>query len=94
MICTMCGASEWMPVFHYDKPDKYESWVGLDSIKRGWYRCARCRFYQSYRDYDVSLLEKIYIDGYRSVGFRNESIEDAYGRIGSIPVGAQENHYR
>lgn len=81
----MCGRSNWIPVFNYDKPDKYEKWVGVES-KRGWFRCGFCRFYQSWRDYDFTKLEAIYSDGYRSESFRGESIRESFEKVKSIPL--------
>lgn len=86
MACLICGSNVSEPVFAYTKPDKYESWQGIWNILRKWSRCTVCDFHFQTRSYDLSELEGIYKEGYRSKTFRGETIESAFNRISKRPT--------
>ena len=92
--CIICGGEPEKTKFGYVKPDKYERWMGLDNIKRLWVRCE-CGFYWQLRNYPLSILEKIYKNGYRDPLFRGETIGAAYDRIENYRgTGNSENEAR
>jgi len=97
MPCIICGNDKkvFVPVFAYDKPDKYESWVGIhdDLLARWWEKCG-CGFYRSYRNYPLADLQKIYNEGYRNEKFRGETIRQAYEKMMSLPPEKSENFQR
>jgi len=90
--CVICGGNPRKTKFGYTKPDKYEKWVGIENVKRLWVRCE-CGFYWQLRNYPLSRLEKIYVDGYRDPGFRGETIAEAYKRLRYIKESENEERY-
>jgi SAM-dependent methyltransferase len=84
MKCLVCHNKQFHTIFSYDKPDKYEKWVGIENINRSWVQCVNCGFYMQIRDYDLEILEGIYRNGYRDKKFRGESISKAFDRIMAI----------
>lgn len=95
MLCKLCGNMKWVTIKHYNRPDKYESWCGIGTpMARQWMRCFYCGFYQARRSYPLSQLDKIYTDGYRNKDFRDETIDETFNRIASLPHGESENSYR
>ncbi len=92
--CLICGnADGYITVHQYSVPDKYEQWMGIQSINRSWVRCIDCGFYRQLRNYDISKLEKIYKRGYREKKFRGETIEEAFNRINHIANSENEKRY-
>ena len=93
MNCLICEKSEWDVIYSYDKPDKYEKWMGITDVQRSWEKCA-CGFYQSRRNYPIEDLQKIYSDGYRDKGFRHRTIEEAFKYVIRLPLEKSENERR
>ena len=93
MKCLICEKDDWRVIHSYDKPDKYEKWMGIDNVQRSWEQCP-CGFYQSRRNYPIEDLQKIYTNGYRDKGFRCKSIYEAYQHIRNLPSGESENEVR
>lgn len=91
--CSICGNEKFLTTHSYDKPDKYEDWMGISKVNRCWVRCLKCGFYLQIRNYDLSELESIYKDGYRDSEFRGESIEEAFNRIMQIENNENEDRY-
>ena len=94
MNCIICNNEVGDSVFRYDKPDKYEEWMGIIDVLRGWYKCDCCGFYQSWRDYPLADLQKIYTEGYRDPKFRGETIRETYEKIMNLPLENSENAER
>ena len=95
MICKVCGSTKWLRIRQYNKPDKYESYVGIGPpVCRRWMRCLSCGLYQAFRSYPLEKLLPIYTDGYRSGDFRGETIEETFQRIVDLPPEESENVYR
>ena len=95
MACLICGsrnASE--KLYTYSEPDKYELWAGIKNVRREWRRCGVCGLCSQYRNYKLSILETIYQSGYRDPGFRDETIDQAFKRINSLPEHDSENYQR
>ncbi len=93
MKCLICGKDDWSVIHSYDKPDKYEKWMGIKDVQRSWEQCF-CGFYQSRRNYPIEDLQKIYTDGYRDKGFRHKSIDEAFQYVINIPNKKSENERR
>jgi SAM-dependent methyltransferase len=94
-VCLICGGKPEKTRFSYTKPDRYERWVGIENIKRMWVMCEDCGFHWQMRNYPLSKLETIYVDGYRDPKFRGETIQAAFSRIQSYRVtGNSENEVR
>jgi SAM-dependent methyltransferase len=93
MNCLICGREDWLTIYSYDKPDKYEKWMGITDVQRSWEQCE-CGFYQSERNYPIEDLQKIYTDGYRDEGFRHKSIDEAFQYIMDLPPEQSENERR
>jgi len=94
MKCDLCDGAVFKVVFDYDRPDKYEKWMGIKSVSRQWAMCVGCGVYYSFRNYDIKKLEGIYKSGYRNTEFRGESIEDSFKNIMSLPNNQSENRKR
>jgi 2-polyprenyl-3-methyl-5-hydroxy-6-metoxy-1,4-benzoquinol methylase len=95
MACLICeGKNAQELVQRYDKPDMYESYMGINSVQREWWRCGKCGHYHQHRDYDLWLLEKIYENGYREPQFRGKTIDQAFNEIVSMPWRDSENKQR
>ena len=93
MNCLVCGKDDWSVIHSYDKPDKYEKWMGIKDVQRSWEQCF-CGFYQSRRNYPIEDLQKIYTDGYRDKGFRHKSINEAFQYVINLPPDKSENERR
>ena len=93
MICTVCGEQDFSRLYQYHTPDRYEQWVGITSVDRSWHQCTSCGFVQSKRNYDLSLIEKIYSNGYRDVDFRGMTIGKAFREVMDMG-GRSENSKR
>ena len=94
MNCLICNSSiNWDVIYTYDKPDKYEKWMGIEDVKRSWEQCS-CGFYQSRRNYPIEDLQKIYTDGYRDIGFRHRPISEAFQYVTNLPKEESENERR
>lgn len=93
MNCLICGKNDWSIVHSYDKPDKYEKWMGIKDVQRSWEKCS-CGFSQSRRNYPIEDLQKIYSDGYRDKGFRHRSIDEAFQYVLNLPPEKSENERR
>ncbi len=93
MKCLICDKDNWSVIYSYDKPDKYEKWMGIEDIQRTWEQCS-CEFYQSRRNYSIEELQRIYTDGYRDTDFRQKSIYEAYQYIINLPKEESENERR
>ncbi len=93
MKCLICDKDDWSMVHSYDKPDKYEKWMGIEDVQRSWEQCE-CGFYQSERNYPIEDLQEIYSDGYRDKDFRQKSIEEAFQHIMDLPPEQSENERR
>jgi len=93
-MCAICHHRLFETVFEYTEPDKYEKWCGIKHPVRRWKKCYGCGFHQKFANYLAKDLDPIYEDGYRSDGFRGESIDKAFERINSIPPEDSENNYR
>ncbi len=89
----LCGSDKFLTVHSYSKPDKYESWVGIQNVKRSWVRCMKCGFYMQLRNYDLAELETIYKKGYRDKEFRGESIEEAFERVTTVQESENERRF-
>jgi len=94
MTCYLCNNRVMKVIFDYTKPDKYERWVGITEVSRQWAECVSCGFIQSFRNYPLERLEKIYKDGYRHPVFRGEAIGETYQKIVSLPKEHSENMRR
>ena len=79
--CIICGVKPEKTKFGYNKPDKYEKWIGLKDIKRLWVKCKGCGFHWQLRNYPLSKFDELYRDWYRHPQFRGENIKEAYIRI-------------
>jgi len=84
-VCTCCLGNDFINKYVYTLPDKYEQYCGLVDIDRSWAKCFHCGHWQSFRNYDVSKLLKVYIDGYRDQKFRGEDIQESFDKIMSMP---------
>lgn len=93
MKCLICNGTKFLEIHSYNKPDKYEKWVGISRLNRCWVRCMKCGFFIQVRDYDLAELEKIYRSGYRDEKFRGESIEHAFERITAIKNSENESRF-
>lgn len=94
MNCILCGNDDWLKTdFIFDKPDKYESWMGITDIYRQWLRC-QCGLYKSFRNYPLSELQKIYTEGYRDPKFRGETIRESFDKVMALPPSRSENAAR
>ena len=93
MNCLICNKDDWDVIHTYDKPDKYEKWMGIEDVKRSWEKCS-CGFHQSRRNYPIADLQKIYTDGYRDIGFRHRSIDQAFQYVINLPKEESENEAR
>jgi SAM-dependent methyltransferase len=91
--CLVCQKDDWDVVHSYDKPDKYEKWMGINDVKRSWEKCA-CGFHQSRRNYPIEDLQKIYTNGYRDVEFRHRAINEAFQHVVNLPKEESENEQR
>jgi len=83
--CIICGGKKFEEIHLYTTPDKYEKYMGIENVDRDWARCMGCGHYQQDRNYPLADLEKIYENGYRSLDFRGETIEQAYNKVMAIP---------
>jgi len=83
--CIICDSTKFEEIFLYATPDKYEKYMGIESIDRDWARCIECGHYQQERNYPLADLEKIYEDGYRNFDFRGETIKQAYNKVVGNP---------
>lgn len=95
MACLICnGKNAQQTIMQFDKPDKYEKFMGIDDVKRTWYRCVNCGHYHQERNYDIKRLEEIYNGPYRYKEFRGKDIEESFKELSAIPWGESENKPR
>jgi hypothetical protein len=95
MACLICnGVNAQATIMQFDKPDMYETYMGIEDVHRTWHRCANCGHYHQGRNYDIIKLDEIYKSGYRDKDFRGKDIGEAYKEISSIPWGESENKNR
>lgn len=94
MNCLICNHTKFEPVFSYNKPDMYESWMQLSEVRREWQKCKVCGFHRSVRNYSLKKFQKIYVDGYRDNEFRGKTIKEAFDAILAIDKDKSENFQR
>ena len=82
-----------MVASQYDKPDKYEDWVGIKNVNRTWVQCLECGFYRQLRNYPLEDLETIYKEGYRNKHFRSMPIDECFKILTSIKNSENERRY-
>jgi SAM-dependent methyltransferase len=95
MICPVCGSNCWEFERRYNEPDKYERLAGvIQPICRAWYTCSVCELKKVRHSYDISILDHVYTNGYRSKKFRGDDIEREFNRILALPPSQSENRHR
>lgn len=96
--CLICRSEEFRIVHSYDKPDKYELTVGIDSkgYKRQWVQCIKCNLYYSRYSRPENALDHIYVSTYRSgnSSWRSDTTEEIFRRVISLPSDQSETKYR
>jgi predicted nucleic-acid-binding Zn-ribbon protein len=83
--CIICGNKKFEEIHLYTTPDRYEKYMGIENVERDWSRCMKCGHCQQWRNYPLGDLEGIYENGYRSLDFRGETIQQAYNKVMAIP---------
>jgi hypothetical protein len=96
--CLICGEREATTVFTYDRPDVYETAVGVtpQSYARAWVRCAGCGFHYSRFSRAPDQLDRIYDREYRNAAqsFRPEGPEEVFRKIVALPPEKSESAQR
>ncbi|MHA2282079.1 MAG: class I SAM-dependent methyltransferase [Promethearchaeota archaeon] len=96
--CLLCQSEDYQVIFSYDEPDLYERAVGVEveGYWRQWVQCVKCQFYYSRYSRPDDQLDNIYTSIYRSgaSGWRNETTEEIFDRIISLPPKLSETKYR
>ena len=96
--CLICGSDRFDVVFSYDRPDPYETAVGIIAMgyARQWVRCEGCEFHYSRYSRDPTALDRLYEGGYRDAGapWRSESAQDTFKRIVDLPREQSETKER
>ncbi|MDO8623492.1 MAG: class I SAM-dependent methyltransferase [archaeon] len=87
--CIVCNSKDFSPILSFDKPDKYESSLGVkeEDYSREWVKCNSCGFHYSVFSRDENLMDTLYTSLYRNnnSSWRTDSPEALFRKIISMP---------
>ncbi len=92
--CIICNSRNFSPILSFDKPDKYESSLGVkeEDYSREWVKCNSCGFHYSVFSRDENLMGAIYSSLYRNLNssWRTISPEELFKKIILMPAEKSE----
>ena len=94
----MCGGTAFETVCAYDRPDCYETAVGIgpEGYDRRWVRCRGCGFYASHYSRAPESLDRLYERAYRDAAsaWRSGTTEEIFLRVAALPDDQSETRPR
>jgi 2-polyprenyl-3-methyl-5-hydroxy-6-metoxy-1,4-benzoquinol methylase len=92
--CPICLSDSVEVVRRQTGPDTYLSLVGLgDDVVREWLKCSNCGHVFNSAQLNKAELRTLY-QRFRDQEWRNESPDEYFDRITSLPAGESENHQK
>lgn len=96
--CLICGGHGFETVASYDRPDPYETAVGVPEAgyERSWRRCRGCGFHQSRYARDPDVLDRLYMDAYRDrqAEWRSGDTKEVFKKVIALPAEESETKQR
>jgi len=93
--CKLCNSGEKTLVAKQEFEDPYLTIINseLNKINRSWVECNNCNLIYHDPQLEESELKLLY-ENFRDVSFRNETPDDYFDRITSLPISESENHFK